>query len=214
MHILDRSSSSIRVIFWDWGGVCCHPGEHFSYQPMLAYAGLSADEISAQSRDIEKRLYRGEIDDQQFWSEVTKRFNLPEYPLAELRAAYQSSYHVYQDVLDLIRLNKETYRMVLLSNLAGDLSDFIEKRHGLAEIFDELLFSHRLGMMKPDLQIFNHALARSAVRADQALFIDDSSENIDAAAHLGLQTLLVRSKGEMLLDLNRLGLQATIEGVQ
>jgi glucose-1-phosphatase len=50
-----------------------------------------------------------------------------------------------------------------------------------------------LGMRKPDLAIFNYVLTDSKLDPIGTLFVDDSFENIAAAATLGIQTFWIEN---------------------
>jgi putative hydrolase of the HAD superfamily len=75
----------------------------------------------------------------------------------------------------------------LLSNAPHELADRISG-HSAFGMFDHLLFSARLGLSKPDPEIYDAAVARLAVAAGEVLFVDDRAENIAAAAGVGLRT--------------------------
>jgi glucose-1-phosphatase len=47
--------------------------------------------------------------------------------------------------------------------------------------------SHLLRMVKPDLEIYQQAVARLGVAPNEVLFFDDLEENVSAARHAGLQ---------------------------
>ena len=67
----------------------------------------------------------------------------------------------------------------------------------MASNFGHLLFSCELKLAKPDPECYAHALARLGASAEEVIFIDDRSENVTAAAALGLQSLHFGSPGEV-----------------
>ena len=91
-------------------------------------------------------------------------------------------------MLDLLaHARQKGLSLSLLSNAPHKLADRISG-HSAFGMFDQLLFSARLGLSKPDPAIYEAALARLAVAADEVLFVDDRAENIAAAADVGLRT--------------------------
>jgi HAD superfamily hydrolase (TIGR01509 family) len=54
------------------------------------------------------------------------------------------------------------------------------------ETFDAILFSAEEGLKKPDPELYRRALARLNVQPGEAVFVDDFSENVEAARALGL----------------------------
>lgn len=69
----------------------------------------------------------------------------------------------------------------------------------LAAYFDKVYFSHRLGMRKPNEDIFLHILSENKLLPDETLFIDDSPQHIETAKRLGIQTILLQ-KGMTIED--------------
>lgn len=94
------------------------------------------------------------------------------------------------EMLDLIEeLKASGVRLALLSNAP----------HVQAEAFDEVAwtagFEHvfvsaRLGMVKPDREIFQHVLDELDARPEDVTFVDDRAVNVDAAAGMGMNALL------------------------
>ena len=55
--------------------------------------------------------------------------------------------------------------------------------------FQAIVDSSRLGMMKPDVEIYEYAQRQAGVEAQDILFIDDRKINVLAARHFGWQAL-------------------------
>ena len=67
--------------------------------------------------------------------------------------------------------------------------------------FDGTIVSGREGVAKPDPAVFVRLLDRFGLNSGATLMIDDMQENLDAAAVLGIQTLLFRSSRRLRTDL-------------
>lgn len=59
--------------------------------------------------------------------------------------------------------------------------------------FDRVFASYEMGHRKPHPQAFRHVLEAIGVPAPEVLLFDDLAANVEAAAALGLQAVLVRS---------------------
>ncbi|MGP5165214.1 HAD family hydrolase [Arthrobacter rhombi] len=79
--------------------------------------------------------------------------------------------------------------MAVLSNMPARMSQIFEAEGWWTGYFEHLIFSGPLRLAKPDPRIYEHALARIGAEASEVVFIDDKSENIEAAAALGLGTV-------------------------
>jgi len=65
----------------------------------------------------------------------------------------------------------------------------LTERWKIADAFDVLVISAEVGIAKPDALIFSLALERLGVSAEEAVFVDDFVENIEAARAYGLHTV-------------------------
>ena len=72
--------------------------------------------------------------------------------------------------------------------------------------FDGIVVSGEEKMMKPDPRIFRILLDRYGLRADEAVFVDDSPKNVEAASALGIHGLHFRSAAELRDELRTLAL--------
>ena len=96
----------------------------------------------------------------------------------------------------LLNLRKH-FRLCLLSNtnpfmMAFTRSpQFSELGQPITHFFDRLYCSYEMGLCKPSPDIFLRALSAEGIAPEQALFLDDSTANIEAAAALGIHTLHV-----------------------
>lgn len=82
----------------------------------------------------------------------------------------------------------------------------------VAERFEHCFASHLLGRVKPEPEIYRHAIATLAVPAERIAFFDDSPVNIAAAAREGLAAYLVDGVDELRQTLRELGLNVAPPG--
>lgn len=76
-------------------------------------------------------------------------------------------------------------RLVLATNATSRLDRDLQAL-GLANRFHAVVNSSEVGATKPSAVFFEAALRRAGVRADEALFVDDSLANVEAAASVGM----------------------------
>lgn len=92
----------------------------------------------------------------------------------------------------LLRRLKPFYRLGLISNFYGNAAVLCDEA-GLAESLEVILDSMRIGVGKPDPEIFRIALRRLDVEPAEAVFIGDSFErDIMPARQLGMQTIWLK----------------------
>ena len=90
------------------------------------------------------------------------------------------------------------YRLFLLSN-----TNQIHERKFWSECEDmfshmqECFFSHKLGLRKPDPEIYEEVIRRAGLTPQKTLFVDDNQENLIGAGSVGLQVYHYRSASDL-----------------
>lgn len=93
----------------------------------------------------------------------------------------------------LSALRRAGLHTAIVSNIDDDYLLPMLERAGLAEHLDAWTSSEAARSCKPDALIFEHALGRAGVGAEEAVFVGDSPEHdIAGALRLGLRTILIR----------------------
>jgi len=76
-----------------------------------------------------------------------------------------------------------------LSNWGAETFEQTVGQYGFLNWFDGRVISGFEGTVKPDARIFEILLERFGLTATSCLFIDDSQQNVDAAARIGFDTI-------------------------
>ncbi|MEZ5226844.1 MAG: HAD family phosphatase [Acidimicrobiales bacterium] len=66
----------------------------------------------------------------------------------------------------------------------------------IPDLFDRHYLSYRLGLAKPDADIFEHVIADLNMPAERIMFLDDNQPNVDTARRLGIDAHLTRGVTE------------------
>ncbi len=126
----------------------------------------------------------GEIDLEEHHRRVSRASGKP---VDSIRASFDDISWVDQEMVDLIRDLKKDYKTGLLSNSATEYLGKIIDLHDLESLFDVLIVSAEVGLVKPDPRIFEYALDKLSVTGQEALFIDDNPSNVEAASNLDIK---------------------------
>jgi HAD superfamily hydrolase (TIGR01509 family) len=134
----------------------------------------------------------GHISSAEFWADVGQRLGLSAGELEELQRTFWAGDRLDEELVALVRgLRDQGYRTALLSNAPADSRQRLEHL-GIVDAFGTIIISGCEGLMKPDPAIFSLTLERVGVRAEQAVFVDDSRVNVAAAQQFGLQAIHFR----------------------
>ena len=100
---------------------------------------------------------------------------------------------------------EKDFQLILLSNTNENHINYIENNvaffKDFKNCFDAFYLSHEMGMRKPDPVIFEYILKQHDLKAENCLFIDDTSENTEAAEKLGFHTWNIEPTHEDVIDL-------------
>ena len=96
-------------------------------------------------------------------------------------------------------------RVGLLSNAYSDLRPILAP-YGLLDLFDDMVVSAAVGIIKPEPAIYDLACSRLGVLPQEALFIDDNRGNVESARQVGLQALRYLSEDTIAQAAQLLGL--------
>ena len=104
-----------------------------------------------------------------------------------------------KDRIDFLLSCKNNYRTFLLSNtnaihFPGYNNQLQENFNinNLSDLFEKAYYSYRLGLRKPDKEIFELVIKENNLNPAETIFIDDSPANIATANELGLRTILLK----------------------
>lgn len=100
---------------------------------------------------------------------------------------------------------KSQYPLFLLSNTNESHWNFLESNFQVSRHFQDLVLSFEVGMMKPQAEIYLHAVEKTGESAENCVFIDDLAINIEAAEKIGLRTIHFQSAEDMVMKLREMG---------
>ena len=151
-------------------------------------------------------LDRGTISIGQAVKQGATRTGLPPSEVQRLLDEVPRSLTPVPGTADLIRSVKEANnKLYVLSNMQFASIDYLQREHDIWDQFDGLVISCRINKVKPERAIYEHLLDEHELLAPETVFIDDMSENLAAAAKLGILTIQFKDPDQCRQDLQRLG---------
>ena len=194
------------TVILDWGGVFTRRSPGPTRRALERRLGLEPGGLGAFFREEDWLLLStGRQTETEFRRRVCAGFPLPPDEILGDRLWR----HLFDDAprrLALVRILEQLagrVRLGLLSNAGPSLRQGITP---LLPLFDDVVISAEVGCRKPDPEIYQLALGRLGVEAEETLFIDDFAHNVAAARELGIRAHRFRSPGRLIEALARHGL--------
>jgi putative hydrolase of the HAD superfamily len=127
------------------------------------------------------------------WCSATRRALALQYPHSAAAHAVDrwqaDKGWVDPDVVSTIRRTRRLVPVGLLSNAHDALSSDL-RYLGLAELFDRVICSAEVGLIKPDLALYRESARRFDVSPADCFFTDDQPVNVLAARRAGMDAEL------------------------
>ena len=117
-------------------------------------------------------------------------------------------FKVNEGLLSLLESVKDKYRIYMITEGVIQNNPLLKRQ--LQRVFDyeNIISTGALGLSKQSPEAYKRVVARLRTDPGKILFIDDSTDNINAAKEVGLQTLQCTSENQVVTDLKqKLGLE-------
>jgi putative hydrolase of the HAD superfamily len=208
--MVNESKIKISAVLFDYGMVLSSVPEELHWQQLERV--LSAEQSGFQAAYWKYRdaYDRGALSAQTYWESVARDLDKP-IDAEVLRALIDADTAVWtQPNVEMMewaaRLNRAGIKTGILSNIGDAMELGVLGRFPALTEFTHHTFSHRLGIAKPDVGIYRHAVEGLGVLAGEILFVDDREENIVAARAVGMVAVQYLGHGGFVEEMERLGL--------
>jgi len=192
---------TIRLCMFDMGGVVVKHSDSSLERLLLRDFGIT-DHDSFTSLDPRLPALLAEhskaaIDEEEMWHRFTQMTGIAVPPHNESLWGRHFTPELDSPVVEIIEeLKKKGHRVVCATNT----EDAHFKQHrtsGQYDIFDAVYASLQLKEVKPEPAFFAKILASEQVDPEEVIFVDDLSENCEAAATLGINAVVYADPVEL-----------------
>jgi len=185
----------MKNIIFDFGGVLLNIDYNLTVEAFKKLGVKDFDNVFTQfhQSSMAKDYEKGKISDDEFRSYIRKHSGL-DIRNIEIDAAWNAMLlDLPPQRIEMLLDLKKHYKLFLLSNTNS--IHYIEYQRKVNELiypkefnslFDKAYYSFRVGMRKPDADIYELVLKENNLKSDETLFIDDSPVNIEPAKKLGM----------------------------
>ncbi len=201
----------IKNIIFDLGGVVINIDYNLTINQFKKLGLADPEKVYTQHKQLPvmDNYDTGQISSETFVSELRKVL-APGTTDQQIIDAWNAMLLDFpQERADLLMQLKSRYRTFLLSN-TNDLHikchfQRIHDRFGYDEMkpfFEKEYYSHRIGMRKPNKEIFDFVINENGLVASETLFIDDTLQHVEGARRAGLRAYHLQMP-ETILDIFR-----------
>ena len=184
---------AIRAVVFDIGGVLERVGPPIWADAWRARLGMTHSEFDAALArvDPDGLAHTGGVSEAEIRASYAEALRLSAAQVDEFMAEMWDWYcgELDEPLVDYVRTLRGRVRTGILSNSADGARREETRRYGFPGLVDDIVYSHEVGLAKPDPAIFRLACARLGVQPNETVFVDDVEANVDGAARAGLQAV-------------------------
>lgn len=188
-----------KAIIFDLGNVLLPIDLSLTYEAFSAFSSLSSSEIA--SAILEHQLWvpyeAGKQNDAEFRDFLREHLDLTISDVDFDNAFSALLLDFHKGVYEWIASLKSQFHLVLLSNTSAIHAERFTKvalgpeGQNLFSLFHQVYYSFEMGLVKPDIAIYQQVLDEQGFSPEEVLFFDDNVANINSANSMGIQSYLI-----------------------
>jgi putative hydrolase of the HAD superfamily len=105
------------------------------------------------------------------------------------------------ELIEYARGLRPRLRTGILSNSFVGAREREQAAYGFEDLVDEIVYSHEVGMSKPDPRIYALACARLGVRPEETVFLDDVERAVQGAREAGIHAIQFKDNAQAIAEL-------------
>lgn len=184
---------NMQAVFFDFGGVIQRTEFQAPRQHLGQHFGMDYDDIDKLvfGSPSARQASVGEISEDAHWANVLKRLKRPEAEAQAIKDEFFGGDVIDRELVEFIRSLRGKFHVGLISNAWSGMRAHLKKEK-LLDLFETVVISAEVGVMKPEARIYSIALEQAGVKAEATVFVDDVQVNIDACQQIGMKGVLFK----------------------
>jgi epoxide hydrolase-like predicted phosphatase len=197
---------AIRAVVFDIGGVLEITPDLGVDRLWEARLGLAGGEMDERMGDIWTGGSLGTLTLEEVHQAIRDRLDLDEQQLAAYMADLWREYlgTANTELIEYARRLRPRYRTGILSNSFVGAREQEQAAYRFEDLVDEIVYSHEVGMAKPDPRIYALVCARLEVQTKEVTFLDDVDQAVAGAREAGMHAVRYRDNAEAIEEIEKL----------
>ncbi len=191
-----------RCVVLDIGGVLEVAPPTGWLQRWEQEANLPAGAVAGRMADVFRAGSLGTISEAEVVAATSTRLDVSQDQLdrfwTQMWDEYLGTLNV--ELFEWFRALRPRYRTGILSNSFVGAREREQERYGFEDITDLIVYSHEVGLAKPDQRIYALTCERLAAAPRDMVFLDDAPEAVEAARAAGWQAVLFHNTAQAIAE--------------
>jgi len=179
---------AIKTCLFDMGNVLVYFSHQKMYRNVAAVCDVSVADVQELLLDggLNIKLECGEVSEAEYHADFERTLGKA-VDFAALKHAAADIFELNESIVPLLdELKGIGMRLVLLSNTSLTHLRFIQQNFDVLNRFDAMTTSYEVGVLKPELAIYEDALAKAKCEPQHCFYTDDIEDYVNAARELGI----------------------------
>jgi putative hydrolase of the HAD superfamily len=196
---------AIRAVVLDIGGVLEVIDDDVFPAPAERRLGLEPGTIAGGLAGLPGDAVVGEVTEHEVRAEWQRALGLDDRQVDALVDDFWRWYvgTLDRELFDWFAGQRPARLTAILSN-SGPGARERERCHGFEDVTDDIVYSHEVGLAKPDPAAYELVTRRLGIDAGEVLFLDDVEANVVAARALGWHAVLHRDTSSSIAEMERI----------
>lgn len=189
---------AVRAVVFDVGGVLEVVGPMDFGRRWEAELGLPPGRVDELLSDVWAAGAVGTVTEDAVRVAVGERLGITRDRVDALMAVLWRQYlgEANTELIEYVGGLRPRYRTGILSNSFVGAREREQAAYGFGDLVAEFVYSHEIGVAKPDPRSYTLTCDRLAVAADEVLFVDDVPGHVEAAETAGLHGVHHRTNAD------------------
>ena len=197
----------IQAVVLDLGNVLVFHDDLVLFQRLSAWGGADPEHIRKRMLELWDSINRGDLAGDELRRTVCQVAGA-KVPMeaAPFFALWNCHFRVHREILPMLDALLGQVKVVLLTNVNEMHWRFVRPLLPQFERFHDLVVSCDLRLAKPDPEIFQAALTRSGLRAEETAYFDDVPRYVEVAKAMGIHARVFTDAPTFRAQLAELGI--------
>jgi putative hydrolase of the HAD superfamily len=210
----------IHHMLFDLGQVLVPFDRKRSYHRLLPHLSPEKREfVTLHRNDFEALIEQPAVDletgriDFKYFQEQVERVIETSLSTEEFRRIWCDIFWIDEEIVALGEFLSKRYGTWLVSNTSRAHYEWILEKFPRVVFYRDAALSYELGVMKPEKEYYQKALAQFRVDPAHCVFIDDLKENVDGAVAAGMSGIVFTHGAQLVEALKELGVECFPEDI-
>jgi putative hydrolase of the HAD superfamily len=185
-----------KAVLFDLGGVLFDNDGSLFYRRISKSSGENLEITKQKLFPLVSKYEKGELNSESLRLKANELFDL-NFSKEEFFRIYGDVAEPHSQNIKILKKLAENYDIGIISDIGEIEFQYFVEPSGILEYCNFIVLSFRVGVCKPDIEIYKKLLRKTDCSVGEILYIDDKNENITAAEQIGMTCIHLKEINQL-----------------